>query len=115
MITKEKKHRTGALRQIVDVERYTTTSDGMGGTTQEWPTHVSDLPVDIKPLSGAKRLEFAKLDSTITHEIIMRYRDDINTQDRINYKGRSFTLKYKLDEGEESALLKFGAAEQEHG
>ena len=113
MITKEKKHRTGALRQIVDVERYTTTSDGMGGTTQEWSTHVSDLPVDIKPLSGAKRLEFAKLDSTITHEIIMRYRDDINSQDRIKYNGRNFTLKYKINEGEESVLLKFGAANEQ--
>ena len=115
MITKAKKHRTGAMRQYADIERYETTDDGMGGTTQTWTTHIAGHPMDIRPLRGEKRLEFAKLDSTVTHEIVMRYRDDINTQDRINYKGRSFTLKYKLDEGEESALLKFGAAEQEHG
>ena len=112
MLTKSKSKHIGDFKQRVALERYTTTSDGMGGTTQTW-TEVDKIWCNIKPLSGYKRLEFGKLDSTVTHEVIMRHREDISDQDRLKYKGKNYTLKFQINEDEENAYLNFGASSED--
>lgn len=112
MLTKSKRKHIGDFKQRVEIERFTTVSDGMGGTTQEWAA-VGSVWANIRPLSGQKRLEFGKLGSTVTHEIQMRYRTDITDQDRLMYNGRNFTLKFKINEDEENAFLSFGAASED--
>ena len=100
------------MKQKVAVERYATTSDGMGGTTTVY-NKIADVWCNIKPLSGHKRLEFGKLDSTVTHEITMRYRENISDQDRVKYNGRIFTLKFQINEGEENSFITFGASSED--
>lgn len=112
MLTKDKRKHIGDFKQRVSVERYTTTSDGMGGTTQTW-SEVSKVWCNIIPLSGQKRLEFGKLDSTVTHEVLMRYRENISDQDRLKYNNSNYTLKFKINEGEEGSYLRFGAASED--
>lgn len=112
MLTKSKRKHIGDFKQRVSVERYTTTSDGMGGTTQTW-AEIDKVWANIRPLSGQKRLEFGKLDSTVTHEIQMRYREDISDQDRLKFNGSNYTLKFKINEDEENAYLSFGAASED--
>lgn len=112
MLTKSKRKHIGDFKQRVEIERYITVPDGMGGTTQEWAA-VGSVWANIRPLSGQKRLEFGKLGSTVTHEIQMRYRTDITDQDRLMYNGRNFTLKFKINEDEENAFLSFGAASED--
>src|SRR5690554_3266620 len=112
MLTKAKTKHIGDFKQRVAIERYVTTSDGMGGTTQTW-SEVGKVWCNIKPLSGQKRLEFGKLDSTVTHEVLMRYREDITDQDRLKYKGKNYTLKFQINEDEESVYLNFGAASED--
>jgi len=112
MLTKSKRKHIGNFKQRVSIERYTTTSDGMGGTTQTY-SEVGKVWANIIPLSGKKRLEFGKLDSTVTHEILMRYKEDISDQDRLKYKGKNYTLKFKINEDEENAYLNFGASSED--
>lgn len=110
MITKEKKQHTGDFKQYCIVRRYTTSSDGGFGDTQTFADSFSDW-FNIRPLSGQKRLEFAKLDSTVTHEIKGRNGLDITNQDVIKCGDREFTIKFQYNEGEESYYTHFGAAE----
>ena len=112
MLTKSKRKHVGDFKQRVSIERYKTEPDGMGGTTQKW-TEVDKVWCNIKPLSGQKRLEFGKLDSTVTHEILMRYRQDISDQDRLKYKGKNYTLKFEINEDKEDTYLNFGAASED--
>ena len=112
MLTKAKTKHIGDFKQRVAIERYTTIDDGMGGTTQTW-SEIGKVWCNIKPLSGQKRLEFGKLDSTVTHEVLMRYREDITDQDRLKYKGKNYTLKFQINEDEESVYLNFGAASED--
>lgn len=112
MLTKSKRKHIGDFKQRAAVERYTTIDDGMGGTTQTW-TEIDRVWCNIKPLSGQKRLEFGKLDSTVTHEVQMRYRADITDQDRLKYKEKNYTLKFQINEDQENAYLNFGAASED--
>lgn len=98
------------MKQRCTVNRFTTTSDGGLGVT-ETSSELTEIWANIKPMSAHKRLEFGKLDSTITHEIYTWYRDNVTIEDTLTYNDRDFTLKTKINDDEESVYTIFAAAE----
>lgn len=111
MLTKAKKSYTGDFKHYVEIYHTVESDDGMGGTTtedevldQEW--------VKIKPVSGRQRLHLDAIESTVSHIIEMRFRDDLSNENWIEYNGRKFNIRYILNKDEENAYLELAATEQ---
>lgn len=84
--------KAGRLRHKAELQKQVETADGMGGTQLTWE-RVRDVRCEIRPVSGAQRMESMRRDSSIDHEITARWRDDLTPQHRIVHKGRAFNIK----------------------
>lgn len=102
----------GKLRHQITIEREQSVSDGAGGSTITWST-VATPRAFIKPMSGGERLQAMRLESTVTHRIFIRYRDDLLTSDRINYKGRLMQIRALINLEERNRWIEIYADEGE--
>nr|WP_297388256.1 phage head closure protein [uncultured Roseateles sp.] len=83
----------GMLIHTIDIERMTNASDGAGGQTKTWATHVAGVRAFVKPLSGREVVHSQRLDAQVSHRIMMRYRADFTPRDRIVFKGRAMQVR----------------------
>lgn len=77
---------------MVKVERVTTVSNGFGGYTESWATHIEDYPGIIDQLNGN---EFVKADKTFpgsTHILIGEIAD-ITENDRVIVGNKHYDIK----------------------
>lgn len=103
---------SGKLRNTIAIQRKTGTPDGGGGSTLVWAT-VSSPRAYIKPISGGERFQAMRLEADTTHRIFIRYRTDILTSDRINYRGRLMQIRAILNLEERNMWLEIYADEGE--
>lgn len=102
----------GKLRHQITIEREQSVSDGGGGSTITWST-VATPRAFIKPMSGGERLQAMRLESTVTHRIFIRYRDDLLTSDRINFNGRLMQIRALINLEERNRWIEIYADEGE--
>ena len=69
--------RTGGMRHYADLQSKETSPDGGGGEDVTWVTD-RKIWVQIRPISGAQRLEGMRRESSVTHEIYTRHQDDVD-------------------------------------
>jgi len=82
----------GALRHYVKLQHATYVQDSSGATTETW-TDIANIWAQIKPLSG-RQMDIAKqAQSEVTHEIIVRYRENVTPDKRIKYGSRIFYIE----------------------
>jgi len=82
----------GRLRHRITFEKETLVDDGQGGETRSWGTRAT-VSASIKPLRAEERFYNEQLNHNGTHEIVIRYRDDISSTDRIKIgSGRYFQI-----------------------
>lgn len=77
---------------MVKVERVITVSNGFGGYTETWATHIAEYSGVIDQLSGN---EFVKADKTFpgsTH-ILIGDIADITENDRVIFNGKQYDIK----------------------
>ncbi|SHK48897.1 phage head closure protein [Paramaledivibacter caminithermalis] len=86
----------GELRDRVTIQENILTPDGYGGFSEVWQDKYT-VWANIKPLRGREYFEMKKVQSEITHKITIRFRNDINTSNRIKYKGQIFYIKSIID------------------
>lgn len=107
---KDRKADIGRFKQRVELQSYTTTSDGMGGTSAEWSTN-NTIWADVKPVNGSDRFEIESLKGNITHTVRVRY-TEANNEQRFLYNGRKLYIKYAINEGEEGAFTTLACTEE---
>lgn len=76
----------------IKVERFTSVSNGYGGYTETWSTHINNYPGALDQLSGN---EFVKADKTFpgsTH-ILIGDIADITENDRVIFNGKQYDIK----------------------
>jgi len=100
----------GSLRNRIKIQRETFVADGFGGGTKTF-TDFAELRAFIKPISGSERLYSQRLEANVTHRIFIRYRDDLNTTDRINYKGRLMQIRALINLEEANRFIEIYADE----
>jgi len=90
----------GKLRHRIDIENQSLSSDGQGGSSRAWATRAT-VWSSIKPLRSEERFYNEQLKLQTTHEILLRYRDDVVSTDRIKYGSRYFEIVSikNIDEG----------------
>jgi SPP1 family predicted phage head-tail adaptor len=110
MKPKSTSYDVGQMKQFVELQSYTTTPDGMGGTTAEWES-IGKVWADIQPVNGSERWEIESIKGNISHVVTIRYRA-LDNENRFVYNGRIFHIKYAIDKGEDGAYIKLAVMEE---
>lgn len=80
------------LRESVQLQRKSRVSDGAGGWVNTWTTYAT-VRAKVHPLSGRERVFAAQLQSETTHDIVIRYRTDVDAADRIVWRGHEMSIE----------------------
>ena len=80
------------LRYKVQLQSPTRTSDGAGGYTESFGT-IANLFADIRPQNALETYRQGQVIEKVTHKVFIRFRRDIDTNYKILYGTRSFTIK----------------------
>ena len=110
MLTKSRHKNIGLMKRLFEIQSYTTASDGMGGTNETW-AKVADVWGNIEPVTGYEKWEIESIKGVISHVITLRYRG-VSNENRIIYNGRTFLIRYALNEGEEGQFTKLACSEE---
>ncbi|HVY20472.1 MAG TPA: phage head closure protein [Bauldia sp.] len=89
----------GWLRHRVTVESAAGVADGAGGETVTWDT-LATLWAHLAPVSDGEKIVAGHLSGVVTHEVTLRWRDDIAGGMRIAYRGRTFRILAVYDPDE---------------
>lgn len=102
MTTSAPQVRTGRMRHRAELQKQEEVPDGAGGWETQWVKD-RDIWCWIRPTSGSQRLESMRRDSMVSHEIFTRFREDVTTNKRITYRGKTYRLEaiWSPDEREE--------------
>lgn len=100
----------GDLRHRITVERSTETRDDYGGQTVAWTTRFSAW-AKITPMSTSQILYARQLEHRVSHKIVIRFRDDIEIDDRISYDSRIFHVRGYKNVEERDRWLEIEAEE----
>jgi len=89
------KMNSGMLKEPVQFERKTRTSDGAGGFTETWAA-ISGAPTrcSVKAMSGSERWASQRVEATSTHKITIRYTSDLTEVDRAVIRGRIYNIRF---------------------
>jgi SPP1 family predicted phage head-tail adaptor len=101
------------MKQRLTLFGYTTTPDGMGGTTTT-DVEIGGLWGNLKPVTGNERWEIESLKGTISHTLRIRYRTDITNENWFTYDGRKFYVKYAFNDGEDRAYTTLALTEEQN-
>lgn len=100
------------LRHLLAIQEPTRTANGDGTDSIEWLTIQQEWGF-IKPLRGLERIEAQKIQSKVTHRIIMRYVSGVTTEHRLLLveQDRVFNIAAALNRNEQNQELEIEAVE----
>lgn len=101
--------RPGELDQLIDIKRMVKTSDGYGGDTVALSYVVTGLWTKVRPMSGKEAERFDKLNAEFTNLFVVRFRDDIQEDDRIVWDGDEYNIRTIQKAGSRSLYLEIYA------
>lgn len=109
-----RRNTSSMLRHRLTLQKEVQAPDGAGGYVRSWQD-VVDLWAEVIPLKGKEggREIFlaARLQSTVTHRIIIRYRQGVNASQRLLFENRAFHIRHVSDTGSSSEMLELFAEE----
>lgn len=103
----------GQLNKRIKVQKPVQVPDDRGGVMDDWQT-VATVWASIRPKKGMERLKALGIESPTTHEIVVRYRKDIqdsNNRWRLQYGRRVFNIRETLNVEERNRFLQLQAEE----
>jgi SPP1 family predicted phage head-tail adaptor len=80
------------LREPLEFQRRTLTSDGKGGQAVAWQTLFTTYG-EVMPLSGREQMFAMKLEGRITHRMYIRYRADLSEVDRVVVRNEAYQIR----------------------
>ena len=103
----------GILRHVADIESFTESGvDGRGQPTGSWGVAMSGVRIGFLPFSG-RTAEYAhQLYEIATGVIVMRYRSNVTTANRIVMGSRTFAIGFVENVGEENTWLRVVCSEE---
>lgn len=97
--------RSGELRERVLIQRWTPSDDPQWGQSPGW-VDSDAVWAAIKPLKADERSGTDGVQSSITHKIIIRYRPDLTSKDRLIWGIRKLDIVSVIDpDGRRAELL----------
>lgn len=93
----------GKYRNRVTIQSYGKVPDGGGGWQEEWYDD-GQAWAHVNPMQGNKRYIAQQVNSEISHEVYMRYRDITRSQ-RLKHRGRILEIESIIDVDERKKEL----------
>jgi SPP1 family predicted phage head-tail adaptor len=87
----------GKLNQYGTIQRPSDVDDDAGGKVRTWVDDATRVPMGIEPLQGDERMYGMQLQTRVTHQITMRYREGMTTAKRIVCRGVAYNVRYVGD------------------
>jgi SPP1 family predicted phage head-tail adaptor len=88
------------MRQTVQHQSYTVTTDAYGQEVPTWNVSGPSYPAHVKPLSGKELVVAKQIKAEISHQVTLRYcgdSDPISPKDRLVYNGRILNIETVID------------------
>jgi SPP1 family predicted phage head-tail adaptor len=99
----------GDLDQLITIKRETRAADGMGGGVDSLTTIASDLFAHVRPRSGKEMGIHDKVEAPALYLFVIRYRDDLREDDRIEWNGQQYNIRAILSRGARELYLDINA------
>jgi SPP1 family predicted phage head-tail adaptor len=100
----------GALRQRVTIEAPVDVSDDAGGMIRSYAA-IARVWADIESSGAGEEFDQQRLEQFQMHIVTIRWRDDVKSQMRFDFKGRKLAIRSVEDDGERRRHLKCRCAE----
>jgi SPP1 family predicted phage head-tail adaptor len=81
----------GDLRESITLQHLIQTERAGGGYDTAWQTYAT-VSAKVHPVSSRDRVFLERVESSITHEIVIRYRTDMRTDDRAVWRDHPMKL-----------------------
>jgi len=101
----------GWLRHRIRIERPVATPDGAGGESVAWES-LATLWARIEPLEAREHVAADHLAETVSHRLIVRWRNDVAGGMRAVYRGRRFRILATHDPDESRRYLVLSTTEE---
>lgn len=95
--------RAGPLRHRGSLQRHQRVPDRGGGYTETWAEY-APVWAEIKSPSGRIAMIAQQMDSVITAEINIRYREDVKAGDRFVHRNTTYRIESPLPDNERTEL-----------
>jgi SPP1 family predicted phage head-tail adaptor len=102
-------YRPGELDQRIDLYSEILTDDGFGGKELSLRYIDTEVYSKVRPLSGKEVERFDKLNAESLSLFVIRYRDDIQANDRIKYEDEEYNIRYIPPRGGRAMYLEMYA------
>ncbi len=96
--------RAGRLRHRVTIETPGGTASAFGEVAQSWST-VATVWAAVEPTSSRERVENEQTKTFTTHRVLVRYRDDVTTSERVTFGSRTLNILSVINPNEQNATL----------
>jgi SPP1 family predicted phage head-tail adaptor len=97
--------RAGTMRDLISLLEPAPTTDVRWGTTPGW-SQFATAWASVTPTDGTEMFTANGVQSVVTHTIKMRYRPDVDSTDRIGYRGQMLEILSCIDpDGRQRELL----------
>lgn len=92
--------RIGSLRKRVKIQTYADTETGVAQVLNTY-TDIAEVWANVKQLTGIAVTKFKNIGSNITHQITIKYRSDVTSEQWILYDGNRYRIRNIQDAGDE--------------
>lgn len=87
-------YRPGELDQRINIKREILTDDGLGGQDIRLENIATCISAHSRNLSGKESERYDKLNATSLNMFVVRYRNDLREDDRIEWEGSSYNIRH---------------------
>ena len=94
----------GALRERITIQSEASTPDGGGGFTAGW-VDVVTVFASVSPQRGGEALEAMQVRDTQLYDVVIRYRTDITSKQRVIWGSRIFNIRAVMNKDERDKYL----------
>jgi len=106
--------RAGSLREWVTIQSRVNNPDEYGDPVPVWST-LAKVRGSLTPISGSESLTAGQVSANVSHRIIVRFRDTLNSEMQFIIRGRTFSLDSVINVDERDRLQECLATERTSG
>jgi SPP1 family predicted phage head-tail adaptor len=104
----------GAYKERITLKTIVETPDNSGGVSENATGDLATVWAAVKPMKGARLLEFQKLIMGVWYDIELKFRSDISMEPGapIEYKNQTLNAQSFINENEEDKVILITAFRQ---
>ena len=102
-------YQPGELDQTINLYRWVYSDDCQGGRDKIQEALFLGLPAKQRPMTGNESDKYDKLNANGTDVFVIRYTNELNESDLIEWNGEKFNIRYLKNHGNHSMYLEIFA------